>query len=504
MKSVHPFFPEIEDKSPSNNFKNVPAFLHHPQRQTPSHFPAVLKDEEHLSAAPPVLSSNETSSSSVQSSMDSELRPSSDHHRQDEDLTGSPTAGTVSFEEEEGEQDVSSISAHCSASLDVANPDQNSFETDATPSMEEEIRKVQCQIRDIRRRRTALRLNGMEPIRQKRALLVHRLNSTELVRDDVMASLESTLTRAVNISSALKAARDLDATSDCFHIWHRGPYGTINGLRLGTDAATIPSADTTEANNERLRNGANSNNNTASASTFASIIAGSYSFFSSTPNSPSTNDSAVDHDPNDDFAAIHTDLHHQAVSSALPMDVSKVPWSEINGALGMTALLLLTLHDRPNSGIVFRTHDILPMGHQTKIAELKKKRTASDAGPAVHKAVYDLFYDGGAGGVGGGLNMLLFGRSNFNAALHGLACCLADAADCIRSLDGAAIIPHDVVRAGSRQQDNDAKPSSATETMIGGIPVAYKGDGEKWSRAMKYLLSDLKWLSAFVAKRTIR
>ena len=42
--------------------------------------------------------------------------------------------------------------------------------------------------------------------------------------------------------------------------------------------------------------------------------------------------------------------------------------------------------------------------------------------------------------------------------------------------------------------------SARGEMTIGGLPVAYGPEGEQWTRAMKYLLTDLKWLVALYNK----
>jgi beclin 1 len=96
---------------------------------------------------------------------------------------------------------------------------------------------------------------------------------------------------------------------------------------------------------------------------------------------------------------------------------------------------------------------------------------------------YDLFTDD---------SFHLFGKRNFNIALTGLVRCIAEAEETVQERDRTIALPHPI----------DA--SSRGEMTIGGLPIAYGPDGEQWTRAMKYLLTDIKWLVAFTTKHVDR
>ena len=40
--------------------------------------------------------------------------------------------------------------------------------------------------------------------------------------------------------SLLELAQKWNVTNDCFYIWYRGPFGIINGLRLGSEVPALP------------------------------------------------------------------------------------------------------------------------------------------------------------------------------------------------------------------------------------------------------------------------
>mmetsp|Transcript_5274 Transcript_5274/g.7722 ORF Transcript_5274/g.7722 Transcript_5274/m.7722 type:complete len:287 (-) Transcript_5274:356-1216(-) len=206
-----------------------------------------------------------------------------------------------------------------------------------------------------------------------------------------ISKLESALDR--HALQKFQRARRLNPTNDCFHIWHDGPFGTINGLRLGNYGG-------------------------------------------------------------------------------------KVPWTEINAALGTSALLLMTLATRPGSNFRFSAYDIVPMGSFTKIAT--RPRTKGD-----YVTVYNLYSDD---------SFQLFGKRNFNFALNGFLQCLKETGDAAALRDCTMAFPYPIELSDQRKG----------VLTIGGLSISYEHEGEIWTRALKYFLADLKWLAAFTTKNVDR
>ena len=236
----------------------------------------------------------------------------------------------------------------------------------------------------------------------------------------------------------LDLAQNWNVTNDCFFIWHRGPFVTINGLRLGSEVPALPSTPTIDNTDILVKaNG--------SHSTYAN-------YTKTTENIPQNGN-----------------YHHPAPQVN---DGFKVPWVETNSALGITALLLSTMEQKANSGIRYQ-HEILPMGSTSKIG----LRSGSSV------TYHNLYSDD---------NFQFFGKRNFNAALTGLLQCVKDAAEAVEKIDRTIAIPHAIEK------------TSKGEMIVGGLPIAYGADGEQWTRSMKYMLTDIKWLVAYTTKHVDR
>jgi hypothetical protein len=95
-----------------------------------------------------------------------------------------------------------------------------------------------------------------------------------------------------------------------------------------------------------------------------------------------------------------------------------------------------------------------------------------------------------------------YARRNFNTALEGLVYCIAEACLAIEKRDMALSVPY-CINAGGLQVGKEKERSDVT--AVGGLPVHYDPDeGERWTIVWRYLLTDLKWLIAFVAKHVDR
>lgn len=144
-----------------------------------------------------------------------------------------------------------------------------------------------------------------------------------------------------------------------------------------------------------------------------------------------------------------------------------VEWTEINAALGQVVLLLHTISHM--HGLKFASHALVPMGSFSKIYRLDDPRTAYELhGSGV--AQLGRFFGGAGGRFDRGLSMLL---------------------TCTKELlTFASRRP----RAGMSAQP----PYAIDDDLVGSYSVRLQFNQEdKWTRAFKCLLADLKWLVAW-------
>lgn len=78
-------------------------------------------------------------------------------------------------------------------------------------------------------------------------------------------------------------------------------------------------------------------------------------------------------------------------------------------------------------------------------------------------------------------------NTSFNAGVKAFASCVDEFADFLKLSDQSVVLPHRI-----------------DKSTIAGLPLHFSfNTGERWTRAMKYLLTDLKWLEIFCI-RTLR
>jgi len=341
----------------------------------------------------------------------------------------------------------------------------------------------------------------------------------------------------------------------CF-IWHQGPYAAINENRLGAEAiVTIPSS--------RNNNNNNTNGVTAvggdeeqgfSTSSVATTALGAMAATVSLPGrylgfgassaevlSPVTNNNNSNTTKNDanettnisqqqqqQYPASSNSSHLHSSPNFVPPPIItttiRIPWTEINSALGQIVLLLSHLEQTPHAGISFPHHVLIPQGSTSKIGLRQpnaitgwgssggggRKNATTKEIPIV--AMYHLYSDD---------SFALFGKRNFNLALRALTECLAIAANAIHARDRTIVMPFPI----QVEHDNPSAPC-----LIGGLNVQYGGtsttttattaltvdptnnstitgggtnqnDGMiAWTRVMKYLLTNVKCCVAYAAK----
>ena len=262
------------------------------------------------------------------------------------------------------------------------------------------------------------------------------LQSAHHYQQEALEDFRSTLAQRKSLTETSNLARESKALHDAFHIAYQGPFATINGLRLGAEAILE------DYHHHQGDDGGGTllGGNRGSGS---GIINGS-----------------------------HNEANNKGSTTTV-----KVPWSEINSALGLLALLLSCLEQKPHTGIRYK-HEIVCCGSTSKIGLGARRDDNSRVGVTSAISYYNLYSDD---------SFQFFGRRNFNTALQCLVQCVADAADAIQRRDPTIHLPHPIDRSNNR------------EVTVGGLQVAYAADGVEWTRAMKYLLTDVKHLTAYRA-----
>ncbi|OQR99709.1 beclin-1-like protein [Achlya hypogyna] len=139
-----------------------------------------------------------------------------------------------------------------------------------------------------------------------------------------------------------------------------------------------------------------------------------------------------------------------------------VEWTEINAALGQATLLVATVASRAN--LTFSRHTPVARGSYSKMLTAHGKE---------RKKEYPLFSDGS-----------FFQRQKFNQALVFFLECIEEAGN-----------------RAMREEPSLRFPYKIFKGKIGELAISVGGNDEQWTRALKYLLTHLKWLLAWIAKR---
>jgi beclin 1 len=142
----------------------------------------------------------------------------------------------------------------------------------------------------------------------------------------------------------------------------------------------------------------------------------------------------------------------------------QIDWSEINTAFGQAALAVHIISSK--AGIDFKMYNICPMGSFSKISKIDDKRN-----------FYSLFFDPNT--------FSLFPKRNFNIALTGFMTCIDEIAEVIATHDPTLELPYKI---------------SIADSKIGGIVFTFGTDDEVWTRALKFMLSNIKWIIAWYTK----
>ena len=303
--------------------------------------------------------------------------------------------------------------------------------------LEEENMHLKSRLLAIRMQREKLR-DIREKTAHAEASLERLINNSRHEQNEAFNDLQSAIADRTFKEHQLSNMRKWMPLNDCFFIGTQGTFGTINGLRLGAEAVV--------ENFDNMR-----------------LLPATSGGAKSGADHQRTSNGRRNVSSNDLSRGVN------GGEGLVPDVVSmKVPWSEINSALGQLALLLSIIESTPNGGIHYR-HEILCCGSTSKVG-IRRNGSSS-------VAYYNLFSDD---------SFQFFGRRNFNTALQSLLQCVLDAAEQIRDKDPTITLPHPIEQVAARG-----------ELTVGGLTVAYGTDGVAWTRAMKYLLTDVKHLLLF-------
>jgi beclin 1 len=139
--------------------------------------------------------------------------------------------------------------------------------------------------------------------------------------------------------------------------------------------------------------------------------------------------------------------------------------NEINAALGETALAVYLVATRCQ--VELKTYAILPMGSFPKVIKLDDR----------NKPIFPLYIDQ--------TSWTLFPKRNFNCALAGFMSCIGELGDFVASYDPTMTMPYKI---------------NIPDSKIGDVSFVYGLDDEQWTRSLKFMLSNVKWIIAWYTK----
>lgn len=145
------------------------------------------------------------------------------------------------------------------------------------------------------------------------------------------------------------------------------------------------------------------------------------------------------------------------------LSTHQIDWTEINSALGEAASAVYTIANKSN--YIFRKYQIHPMGCFARISKTDDRTS-----------IYLLYTDG---------SFSLFPKRNFILAMIGFLTCISELGQYVTDQDPTLQLPYEI---------------DVQDGKINHLPITLSNDEEGWTRALKYLLSDVKWIIAWSTK----
>lgn len=143
-----------------------------------------------------------------------------------------------------------------------------------------------------------------------------------------------------------------------------------------------------------------------------------------------------------------------------------VSWDEVNVAWGQATLLLYIMAKRLD--FKFKSHRLVPMGSSSKIVKLEDG------------SQYELY------GSNEYALVKYFSYRRFDTAMAAFLTCLKELGDYAEREDRTFRLPYRI-----------------DKEKIGGLSIHIQVNEESWTKALKYMLSDMKWLLAWIARRPV-
>jgi beclin 1 len=140
-----------------------------------------------------------------------------------------------------------------------------------------------------------------------------------------------------------------------------------------------------------------------------------------------------------------------------------VEWNEINAALGQAMLAIATVAAK--AGYEFKRYVLSPLGSYSKVFKVEDKRTP-----------LALYTDG---------SFQLFPKRSFNAALTGFLSCVQELGEYTKAKDPPLELPYAI---------------NVQEGKIYDQVITLGADDEMWTRALKFLLTDVKLIVAWASR----
>jgi len=437
---------------------------------------------------------------------------------------------------------------------------------------ETELRELRKRLESLRKRRRRIQQLARIDCVNQQELLLERLNERRRDRNRIVDEYVSAWKGRDSAAFFLDCARRWNVLNDCFYIWIDGKnsFATINGCRLGAEAVPLP---TELLISERERHGSNINNvSPRSKSKWVSATTKNATATTANGNGESGNSpprsrllrlfGSNDYTKNNSVTV--TSLSRKVSLAPAMTKPTRVPWLEVNAALGHACLLLEILQESSSknagTGMKF-THELRPMGSTSKIGirfgtpnsgtgvlaaatgfgSILSINSTNNITNGTAPVIYNLFFEEASA-----FSFFKKNTRDFNWALQAFLQCIAEAA--AQQTDKTIAIPH-VIRHekttsdyhiskknGNRAIDNSANHLNGGEWTIGGLSICYhpsqttavgntmnsqggggvtgagSATGEsainspalEWTKACRYLLTDLKWLVAYSAKHVDR
>jgi len=424
---------------------------------------------------------------------------------------------------------------------------------------EKELLTLRKRLDSLRKRRRRIQQSTQIECINQRELLLKRLNARRRDRSQIVDDYLSLWKGRDSVALFLDRSKRWNVLNDCFSIWIDGKsaFATINGCRLGAEAAALPTELLIVA---RGHPETKSNGKWGTSATNSATV---------NINSPPRRNILGFFGGNDSVNNTNNLLENGSTAQSISEPV-RVPWLEVNAALGHACLLLKILQESFSekgwNGMKF-THELHPMGATSKIGirfgsptsgtgvlaaaaglgsiltngnnNTNDAATTSTSTPVI----YNLYFEEASG-----FSFFKNNARNFNWALQAFLQCIAEAA--AQQADKTIAIPHAIhhkkkVSASNANNDNSnnnningnidksANYLNGGEWTIGGLSICYPSQHQttaagnivtsewvhglttarnsatssaasEWTRACRFLLTDLKWLVAYAAKHVDR